>query len=279
MVLQFETGMVRAKVNTHSAESAITARLGHALGVDIWGQRESDIRLEWGPEGIDALKDGCAVLIIVDVLSFCTTTDLVLGNGGRVLPVRWRDRRAGEEAKAAGAILAGEGEWTLRPCSVTEIPSGTLLALPSPNGATLCDAAATTGAHVLAGCLRNASAVAARAAGLADGRPIGVVPAGERWGIDVLGDEGTFGPLRPCVEDHLGAGAIVAALSHYGRMSAEARLAAIAAEATDIPEALAECSSGRELAAAGHANDVTLAARLDTSSTVPVLRKGILEDS
>lgn len=58
---------------------------------------------------------------------------------------------------------------------------------------------------------------------------------------------------------------------------AEARLAATAAKATDVPVALAECSSGRELAAAGHGNDVTLAAQLDTSSTVPVLRKGILE--
>ncbi|MEV6911769.1 2-phosphosulfolactate phosphatase [Amycolatopsis sp. NPDC051071] len=246
--------------------------------MSIWGQRESDIRLEWGPEGVDALGKDCAVLIIVDVLSFCTTTDLVLGNGGRVLPVRWRDQRGETEAKAAGAILAGEREWTLRPSSVTEIPSGTLLALPSPNGATLCDGAATTGAEVLAGCLRNASAVAARAARLAGGRPIGVVPAGERWGIDLHTEAKTFGPLRPCVEDHLGAGAIVAALDGYGRLSAEARLAAIAAKATKIPEALAECSSGRELAAAGYGNDVTLAARLDTSSTVPVLRNGILED-
>ncbi|MER6665595.1 2-phosphosulfolactate phosphatase [Amycolatopsis japonica] len=207
-----------------------------------------DIRLEWGPEGVAALGADCAVLVVVDVLSFCTTTDLVLGNGGRVLPVRWRDHRGEEAAKARGAILAGESEWTLRPSSVTQIPSGTLLALPSPNGATLCDAAATTGAEVLAGCLRNASAVAARAAELADGRPIG-------------------------------AGAIVAALDGYGRLSAEARLAAIAAKAIDIAEALTECSSGRELAAAGHANDVALAAELDTSGTVPVLRNGILEDS
>ncbi len=244
----------------------------------IWGQLESDIRLEWGPEGVGALGKDCAVLVIVDVLSFCTTTDLVLGNGGRVLPVRWRDHRGAEAAKERGALLAGEHEWTLRPSSVTEIPSGTLLALPSPNGATLCDTAATTGAEVLAGCLRNASAVAAHAAELAGGRPIGVVPAGERWGIDMRTEAKTFGPLRPCVEDHLGAGAIVAALNGYGRPSAEARLAAMAAEATSIPEALAECSSGRELAAAGHGNDVTLAARLDTSSTVPVLRNGILED-
>ncbi|WP_414940623.1 2-phosphosulfolactate phosphatase [Amycolatopsis sp. cmx-11-51] len=247
--------------------------------MDIWGQRGSDIRLEWGPEGVCVLGGDCAVLIIVDVLSFCTTTDLVLGNGGRVLPVRWRDHRGEQAAKERSAILTGENEWTLRPSSVIEIPSGTLLALPSPNGATLCDAAATTGAEVLAGCLRNASAVAAHAAGLADGRPIGVIPAGERWGIDMHTETKTFGPLRPCVEDHLGAGAIVAAPSDYGRLSAEARLAAIAAKVTDVGEALAECSSGRELAAAGHGNDVTLAARLDTSSTVPVLRKGILEDS
>lgn len=271
MVLQFETGMVGAKVNTHSAESAITFRHGHAVGVDI--------RLEWGPEGVAALGADCAVLVVVDVLSFCTTTDLVLGSGGRVLPVRWRDRRGEEAAKARGAILAGESDWTLRPSSVTEIPSGTLLALPSPNGATLCDTAATTGAHVLAGCLRNASAVAARAAELADGRPIGVIPAGERWGIDMRTEAKTFGPLRPCVEDQLGAGAIVAALDGYGRLSAEARLAAAAAKAIDIAEALTECSSGRELAAAGHANDVKLAAMRDTSGTVPVLRNGILEDS
>ncbi|MGW4133021.1 MULTISPECIES: hypothetical protein [Amycolatopsis] len=63
------------------------------------------------------------------------------------------------------------------------------------------------------------------------------------------------------------------------RLSAEARLAAVAAKAIDIAEALTECSSGRELAAAGHANDVALAAELDTSGTVPVLRNGILEDS
>lgn len=245
--------------------------------MDIRGQTEADVRLEWGPEGVAALGGTCAVLVIVDVLSFCTTTDLVLSRGGRVLPVRWRDHRAAEAAKAVGATLAGEGAWTLRPSSVTEIPSGTLLALPSPNGATLCDAAAGTGAEVLAGCLRNASAVAAHAAELAGGGPIGVVPAGERWGIDVLNDQGASGPLRPCVEDQLGAGAIVRALSRYGRHSAEAALAAAAFRATEITGALAECSSGRELAAAGHANDVTLAAQLDTSSTVPVLRNGILE--
>ncbi|HKN56025.1 MAG TPA: hypothetical protein VJX66_26250, partial [Amycolatopsis sp.] len=60
----------------------------------IWEQSDYDVRLEWGGEGVAVLGRECAVLIIVDVLSFSTTTDIVLGRGGRVLPVRWRDERA-----------------------------------------------------------------------------------------------------------------------------------------------------------------------------------------
>ncbi|MET7998723.1 2-phosphosulfolactate phosphatase [Amycolatopsis sp. NPDC005232] len=246
--------------------------------MDTWEQPGHGVRLEWGAEGVAALGGACAVLVVVDVLSFCTTTDLVTARGGRVLPVRWRDERGVTEARAAGAVVAGEAAWTLRPSSVTDIPSGTLLALPSPNGATLTAAAAATGAHVLAGCLRNASAVAAKALELAAGRPVGVIPAGERWGIDLLGERKHFGPLRPCVEDQLGAGAIVAALAHHSRtLSAEAALAAAAYAGTDLAHALRTCSSGRELAAAGHPGDVELAAQTDVSTTAPTLRGKTLE--
>ncbi|WP_326837845.1 2-phosphosulfolactate phosphatase [Amycolatopsis rhabdoformis] len=246
--------------------------------MDTWEQAGTDVRLEWGGEGVAALGGACAVLVVVDVLSFGTTTDLVTARGGRVLPVRWRDERGLAAARAAGAAVAGAGPWTLRPSSVTEIPSGTRLALPSPNGATLTAAAAATGAHVLVGCLRNASAVAAEALALAAGQPVGVIPAGERWGLDLLGGEKKFGPLRPCVEDQLGAGAIAAALASHGRtLSAEAALAAAAWAGTDVGEALRTCSSGRELAAAGHPNDVELAAQADVSTTAPTLRGEFLE--
>jgi 2-phosphosulfolactate phosphatase len=245
--------------------------------VSIWGQVK-DIRLEWGGEGVEALGRDCAVLIIVDVLSFGTTVDLVLGRGGRVLPLRWRDERAAAAAAEAGAILAGQGEWTLRPSSVVTFPTGELLALPSPNGATLCAAAAGTRAHVFAGCLRNASAVAQAAHRLAAGRPIGVIPAGERWGVDLLGGQ-SFGPLRPCAEDLLGAGAIVAALLDYGlSASTEARLAATAYFGMDIATALAECSSGRELTAAGHSGDIPPAAEVNVSTSAPRLAKGVLQN-
>ncbi|WP_410615085.1 2-phosphosulfolactate phosphatase [Amycolatopsis sp. lyj-109] len=237
----------------------------------IWEQTGSDVRLDWGAEGVAALGRECAVLVVVDVLSFGTTTDLVVGRGGRVLPVRWRDERGVARARAAGAVIAGEGEFTLRPSSVTEIPPGTLLALPSPNGATLCDAAAATGAQVLAGCLRNASAVAAKAAEA--GGPIGLIAAGERWGVNIFGQGETSGPLRPCVEDQLGAGAIAAALAALGlSLSAEAALAARSVDVT----AVTTCVSGRELIESGHGGDVALAAQSDVSDAAPVLNEGIL---
>ncbi|MEV7097611.1 2-phosphosulfolactate phosphatase [Amycolatopsis sp. NPDC051045] len=237
----------------------------------IWEQTGSDVRLDWGGEGVAALGRECAVLVVVDVLSFSTTTDLVVGRGGRVLPVRWRDERGVARARAAGAVIAGEGEFTLRPSSVTDIPPGTLLALPSPNGATLCEAAATTGARVLADCLRNASAVAAKAHEL--GGPIGLIAAGERWGVDIFGDGDAFGPLRPCVEDQVGAGAIAAALAGYGlSMSAEAALAVRSVDVTALPD----CVSGRELIEAGHGGDVALAAQTDVSDAAPVLTEGVL---
>ncbi|MEV4146253.1 2-phosphosulfolactate phosphatase [Amycolatopsis sp. NPDC049691] len=237
----------------------------------MWEQTGYDVRLDWGGEGVAALGRECAVLVVVDVLSFSTTTDLVVGRGGRVLPVRWRDERGVAQARAAGAVIAGEGAFTLRPTSVTEIPPGTLLALPSPNGATLCDAAAATGAHVLAGCLRNASAVAAKAHEL--GGPVGLVAAGERWGVDIFGGGETFGPLRPCLEDQVGAGAIAAALARLGsKLSPEA---ALAARSVDV-EALASCVSGRELTEAGHGGDVALASRLDVSDAAPMRIEGVL---
>ena len=47
----------------------------------------------------------------------------------------------------------------VKPASLADIPSGTGLVLPSPNGSALSFRAATMGARVAAGCLRNAMAV------------------------------------------------------------------------------------------------------------------------
>ncbi|MDQ0376649.1 2-phosphosulfolactate phosphatase [Amycolatopsis thermophila] len=119
------------------------------------------------------------------------------------------------------------------------------------------------------------AAVAAAADRIAGPEPIGVIPAGERWGITIT-TAAQSGSLRPCVEDLLGAGAIAAALS--GRSaSPEALLAATAYHGTDIRRALRGCSSGRELIAAGHQRDVELAAEVDVSPTAPILVDDLLE--
>lgn len=261
--------------------------------VTVYEQDCFDLRLEWGRDGVAALA-GCAVLIVVDVLVFTTTVDIALGRGGRVLPLPWRDERAVEAARAAGATLTRSGlagvegrsggqttltadkpghGWTLRPSSLVELPEGEFLAISSPNGATLSAAAAETGATMLAGCLRNASAVAAAAAEIAGDAPIGIVPAGERW-RDTADKR-----LRPGIEEWLGAGAIAAAVPNRDQPSAEADLAALTYRAAGprVPELVAASVSGRELIEAGVPDDVRLAAAVDASTVVPVLTEGVFE--
>lgn len=234
----------------------------------MFGQEGCRLRLEWGPEGVAALGKQCAVLVIVDVLSFSTAVDVVVGRGGAVRPVRWADR--------SSAAAPADPSWTLRPSSLVAVPPGTVLELASANGATLCDLAASTGSIVLAGCLRNARAVGAAARTLAAGGPIGVVPAGERWGVNTTTHGADAGPLRPAVEDLLGAGAVMASLLGYGSASVEAALAAEMYARAPVEDVLAGCVSGRELIAAGHRGDVELASEVDASSAVPLLLDGVL---
>jgi 2-phosphosulfolactate phosphatase len=282
---KLEAGVVGSQVDTHVGHSASS---GSMCPVTVFEQDGFDLRFEWGLDGVRALGPHCAVLVIVDVLVFTTTVDVAVGRGGRVLPLPWRDERASEAAERAGATLTATGlvpadghpagvvadtfdGWTLRPSSLVELPAGTFLAISSPNGATLSAAAAKTGATVLAGCLRNVSTVAARASDLAGDRPIGIIPAGERWRPELT--------LRPAVEDYLGAAAIAAAVTGRTAPSAEAALAiqAYRSVAGRVPEVLADAVSGRELVAAGVPRDVELAGEVDVSGVAPVLTDGVYQ--
>src|SRR5579871_4987578 len=145
-----------------------------------WEQSEYDLRCEWGLPGMQALQDGSEVLIVVDVLVFSTAVDIAISRGAFVLPYCWRDSSAAEYARSRGAILAGSrtsGGYSLSPLSLASILPGTSLVLPSPNGSAICAAGAAK--PVIAGCLRNCSAVAAAA--MARGSRIAVIPAGEQW--------------------------------------------------------------------------------------------------
>jgi 2-phosphosulfolactate phosphatase len=232
-------------------------------------------RLEWGLEGLAALAPSSSVIVIVDVLRFTTAVCCALESNITVLPYRWRDESAGEFARANDSVLAGRrelGELSLSPTDLLSAPAGTRLVLPSPNGSTLALAARDYGtAHVLAGCIRNASAVATAARRLAAGGTIDIVAAGERWNTH-------DGPLRVAVEDLLGAGAVLAALDPAGAVSAprcspeaSAARAAFVSTRALIYDALANSTSGVELVGRGWADDVATAAAHDVSTVVPVL--------
>jgi 2-phosphosulfolactate phosphatase len=239
-------------------------------------QRACDVRCEWGAHGVALLARECAVVAIVDVLSFCTSVDVAVGRGARVLPQRWIgsdtevDAAVARETAAHGAVQAGRRTGpgpSLRPSSLLDLAPGTLLALPSPNGASLCVAAARHGAVVFAGCLRNATAVATAAR--TAGGPIGLIPAGERW---------PDGTLRVAAEDALGAGGIVTALDSGWALSPEAELVAaqFVAAADRLPAVLSGLASGRELIADGYGVDVDLAAAHNVSTAAPRLVDGVL---
>jgi 2-phosphosulfolactate phosphatase len=232
----------------------------------FYDQHDFDVRLEWGLQGVSVLAPISDVVIVVDILSFSTSVDIAVQRWAQVYPYRWKDERAAEFAASVHAELGDQqrtpGKISLSPQSLLELQPGSRIVLPSPNGATLALAAAAK--PVLAGCFRNAQAVAQAARNY--GPKIAVIPAGERW----RGDQS----LRPCFEDLTGAGAIISYLS--GELSPEASSAAAAFQAVKsrLGEALAQCSSGKELIQRGFAEDVCLATQLNASDVAPTLIEG-----
>ncbi len=229
----------------------------------------SKIDCEWGMAGIELVRQSSAVLIIVDVLSFSTAVDIATSRGAWVYPFPYVDMAiAQQKAQKLGAILARPraaqgGQFSLSPASLAQIEPETRLLLPSPNGSRLSLACGTT--PVLAGCLRNARAVALAAQEIAGNGSVGVVPAGERW---------RDGSLRPAIEDWLGAGAII----HYleGPCSPEAQIAKDAWRISEEngPELVRSSRSGMELLTGGFSCDLDLAVAINISRTVPILMEG-----
>ncbi|MGN6253136.1 MAG: 2-phosphosulfolactate phosphatase [Marmoricola sp.] len=236
-------------------------------------QSAADLRFAWGLAGARAVAADVGVAVVVDVLSFTTTTTVALDAGATVLPWRWRDAWAADEAHRRDAVLAvgrsaaGPGQPSLSPAGMRRAArAGTRVLLPSPNGATIAAALSAGSATCVAASLRNVSAVGRWLAG-SEARSVAVVAAGEQW---------PDGSLRPAVEDLWGAGAVIdAVLRRDARRttSPEARVAraAFGAVAPTLSDELHACASGLELVEDGFAEDVAVAAELDASQVVPVL--------
>jgi 2-phosphosulfolactate phosphatase len=212
-------------------------------------------------QGLLAVAPTSDAVVIVDVLSFSTAVDIAVSNGASVLPYRWKDDSAKRFAKEKLALLASDrtsAGYSLSPASLRSIAPRTALVLPSPNGSTL--SLSTNGVTTFTACLRNAPAVARRA--VECGFRIAVIPAGERW------DDGS---LRPCLEDLIGAGAVLAEMSGTLSPEAEAAVSAFAHFRQSLVDAICQCGSGKELVRRGFAADVELAAEYAVSPAAPVL--------
>ncbi|MFE3445041.1 2-phosphosulfolactate phosphatase [Nocardia sp. NPDC059180] len=250
---------------------------------DLFGQGDFDVRLDWGPLGATTVR--ADVSVVVDVLSFSTSVTVAVERGMRVFPFRWKGEHAEKFAAMNNAVLAvGRLEATKRGSvpAPSLSPAGLLaceliprLVLPSPNGSAIAEALRATGSTIAAGCLRNASAVAEwLVPALESRRSVAVVAAGERWSDD--------DSLRPALEDHLGAGAILSrlvALGYGDRFSPEAWAAVDLFDAgvDHLSERMHNCVGGRELTSKGFSADVDVAADIDASSLVPVLVDGAFD--
>ena len=201
-------------------------------------QHRYQVRHDWGVAGLRRVEPA-DVVVVVDVLRFSSTVT---------------------DAVARGETVAlDEGAHAV-----------------SLNGAAIAAAAAETGAVVMLGCLRNASAVAD--AVLAEQRrrgvrtSIAVIAGGE---LPVRG--GSEGP-RFAVEDQLGAGAIVDALGRLGVDHTSPEAAAACESFRGLRGAvrhlLTASGSGQELLDRGMRDEVLNAAAVDAASVVPVLRDG-----
>lgn len=237
-----------------------------------WARQSGfDLHFDWGPAGVVATASAGGIVVVIDVLRFTTAVEAAVSAGVVVFPYRWRDDSARSFATSVGALLGDSRDPSgpsLSPASLAALPAGSRVVLPSPNGSTCAVTAAEAGATVIAGCLRNAAAVASWLS--AQVVPVSVIAAGERW---------RDGSLRPAVEDLLGAGAILAGLTGSPSPEAAAAAGAFRALSERIPEAVAGGASGRELAERGWAADVDWAAELHSSSVVPLLRDGAFVDA
>lgn len=222
------------------------------------------------------------IAIVVDVLSFTTTLSVALDGGTAVLPYQWNDESAVFYAREHHAVLAvgranaKPDNITLSARSIREASPMSRLVLPSPNGSAISYHLASTASTVLGSSFRNAGAIASWINDSHDAAAITVtvIAAGERW---------PDGTLRPAIEDLWGAGAVLSHLHRNGwtDLSPEAEVARHSYKqvAGDIREQLRTCASGQELIGKGLPDDVEIAAELDQSQSVPILRENQFIDA
>lgn len=242
----------------------------------FFDQSPYEIKVDWGIRGAKEAAIREEILIIVDVLSFSSTVIAAMENEALIHPfpppINEKAKKYADQLGADLVVGRAEaiktGKHSLSPNSFKADDRGKLYVLCSLNGAA-CVEAAKKVPGLLMGSLRNAQAVAEAALELKKktGKPITIIPCGERW-ENVSADENE---LRPAIEDYLGAGAIISSLE--GTLSPEAFVCKQAFQGSkhELSNLIRNCGSGRELKERGFAKDVEYCLQLNASSIVPVL--------
>lgn len=226
------------------------------------------VTCDWGVNALgQARRD--AVVVVVDVFSFSTAVTVACARGASILPCAWNRDRAAALAEAEGERLAPKDRssaFSLSPAALRNVPPEARMVLPSRNGSTIAAAAREAGySTIVAACLRNAAAVA----WWVGERPAAVIAGGERWPDDTI---------RFAIEDWIAAGAVIARLPRARSIEAGAAAAAFERLRGSLTTALRDTISGRELIDAAWADDVDIAAELDSDPCVPVLEGAAFRD-
>lgn len=215
-------------------------------------QSPYQVRFEWAEAGLMRLAPA-DIVIVVDVLRFSSTVADAVASDVSI-------------DTADAALWSGDGGAVAAAAAQRQTP-------------------AQTPVTVLLGALRNATAVARAVLALQNQRQ-------QRTCVNVIaaGEQTPAGQARFAVEDQLGAGAIIAALSDLGIDHTSPEAAAACESARGLRRAmrhlLTASASGRALAdgadatarmeAAGvAATQVAAAAELDAIDAVPILREGV----
>lgn len=240
----------------------------------MFDQSPNECRVEWGIRGAREAAERGDIVIIVDVLSFSSTVVSALRNGAIIYPYPPHLDGKGFAEKLGAEYILGRAEAvrlgrpTLSPVSFNEEHADKKYVLTSLNGA-FCTWAASKVPALLIGSLLNAESVAAYANRLRKqvGADITIVPCGEQWS-DVEENENN---IRPCIEDYLGAGAILSYLEGEKSPEAVVCIGAFQHSKHKINELIWESGSGRELRQKGFEEDVKFCSRLNVYRTVPCL--------
>ncbi|WP_431804519.1 2-phosphosulfolactate phosphatase, partial [Microbacterium sp. bgisy203] len=225
-------------------------------------QSRYQVRFEWGTRGLARLAPA-DVVVVVDVLRFSSTVTSRV-DAGETVPL-----------DAAAHAVSLNGAAVARAAAATR--TAAQAAALAPPTAAQSSVASGPRPLVLLGALRNASAVAdaivAEQHRHGDRTSVAVIAAGELTARTPDAD------LRVAVEDLLGAGAVIDALStrgidHTSPESAAARESFRGLRGA-VRHLLTASGSGQELLERGARDEVLAAADVDASASVPALRDGV----